>query len=816
MLRTFLSAWVLFPLVLLIIGAGAGLLVHRLSGAWMSSTLVLPVGFALTIVICAFATSYAWLAPSAGPIATAVAVVGFAVEGRARGVPRLGRLNGIPWAAIAALFAFAVIAAPVVFTGTATWTGYTRIVDIAFQMDLAHYLAATGRAVPSLGSSYHVAIQKLVDIGYPGGGQSTLGAVAALIHTDVAWCYQAFLAFAAAMGALAVYSLLGLVTTSRPLRCLGAVIAIQPNLLYGYALVGGIKELTTASLLLLIAALFGERLPGTSGPRLAVLPQAVAVAASFAAFSFGIAPWLGLLLVGLIVVTFVKSSGRRRALADWVGLGVMATLLALPSLITAAKLAGIAGHAVGGVVDLGLGNLAAPVPDWSAAGVWLTGDFRFPIAHVTATHRLDVLILVLGALGIFYALKRRRWALAMLGIAAPIALAYWIAHTGPWIQFKAFTITATMALTLAFAGAAALQAGRQRALRLLGWVCAAIVGGGVLYGNAVAYHDASLAPAGRYEQLAAIGKRYAGQGPTLFPAFDEYAEYFLRNEQGSSLVDPANSVLQLAPGVSPPPGQVIFAYDLNQFALPYLQSFRLIVEPYTPDGSRPPANWDLVQQTSYFQVWRRDRPASDVVAHMPLSGLPHERTTTFCTGLTASIKGAGPGATVAYVPTPIAAVAEPTQGLHSSYWRPAGLSIRAHGAGSLRVRFDVARAGRYSLWMRGSVGRPLAIYLDGNKLGDIGYEERYPSQWLELGRHMLGPGRHVLRFVRGNGNLHPGSGDGADFVAGDLETIAVRHDTPLTERVRIVPASAAKRVCRAPVGYEWMEVLSPGAASAPP
>ncbi len=54
-------------------------------------------------------------------------------------------------------------------------------------------------------------------------------------------------AFAAAMGALAIYSLLGRLTASRPLRALGAAVAIQPNALYAYALEGGIKELTTAT-----------------------------------------------------------------------------------------------------------------------------------------------------------------------------------------------------------------------------------------------------------------------------------------------------------------------------------------------------------------------------------------------------------------------------------------------------------------------------------------------------------------------------------------------------------------------------------------
>ncbi len=38
---------------------------------------------------------------------------------------------------MAALAAFSAVGGPVFLTGTPTWTGYTRIVDIAFQMDFA-------------------------------------------------------------------------------------------------------------------------------------------------------------------------------------------------------------------------------------------------------------------------------------------------------------------------------------------------------------------------------------------------------------------------------------------------------------------------------------------------------------------------------------------------------------------------------------------------------------------------------------------------------------------------------------------------------
>jgi hypothetical protein len=676
-------------------------------------------------------------------------------------------------------------------------------------MDFAQYLASAGRAMTGNESSYHLVVGKLTHIGYPGGGQATLGAIAKLMHTNLAWCYQMYHAFAAAMGALAIYSLLGQVSTSRPLRALGAAVAILPTPLYAYALEGGIKELTTASLLMTVAAVLTERLPG-EGPRLSVLPTAVAISGAFAAFSYGVAPWLGLLFAGVFVLTLVRD--RLRALADWGLLAAIAIVISLPGIISAAtQLRGIAETAVGGTVELGLGNLSAPVPDWSAAGVWLTGDYRFPLVHVTMTHRLDVFVIVFAVLGILYALGRRRWVVAFLGIASPIALAYYIAHSTAWLQFKSFTITGVFVLTLAFAGAAALHENRQRTIALLGWLVAAVIAGGVLYGNAITYHDTTLAPAARYHDLATIGKRYAGQGPTLFPGFDEYAEYFLREEDGSSSVNPSHGEIGLAPGVIEP-GGVGFSFTMNQFRLSYLQKFKLIVEPRDPLGVRAPGNWDLIQQTKYFNVWRRARPAGDVYVHYPLSGLAHERTAEFCGNLLTALHRAGTGATVAYVTSPLRSEVMPTTGVHPSYWKVVGSELLAHGAGSDRVTFALSRAATYSLWITGSIGRPIKFILDGRAVGTIAYEERYPGQFLHIGVRTLAAGRHTLEILRGNGSLQPGSGDDIDPDTRGLGVIVLSTQEPQTQPVQAAPASAAARVCGAPVGYEWMEVLRPRGA----
>ena len=65
-----------------------------------------------------------------------------------------------------------------------------------------------------------------------------------LLAYDLAWLYQPYLAFLAALLALTLYSVLGAGDPARG-RCgpLAAFVAAQPALLFGYALWGGIKEL---------------------------------------------------------------------------------------------------------------------------------------------------------------------------------------------------------------------------------------------------------------------------------------------------------------------------------------------------------------------------------------------------------------------------------------------------------------------------------------------------------------------------------------------------------------------------------------------
>src|SRR3954466_12830015 len=121
-----LQAWLVFPALLALLSLGLGLLVERVGRTRLPGALLIPTGLAALIVIARAAMSLGATAELATPLVIVGAVSGL-VLGRARVWP----LQLDPWAAGAALFTFAVFAAPVVLGGSASFAGYTILGDTA-------------------------------------------------------------------------------------------------------------------------------------------------------------------------------------------------------------------------------------------------------------------------------------------------------------------------------------------------------------------------------------------------------------------------------------------------------------------------------------------------------------------------------------------------------------------------------------------------------------------------------------------------------------------------------------------------------------
>jgi hypothetical protein len=802
----FLLAWVVFPALMLVLCGGAGLAVRRLTGPTaVPALLVLPVGLATLVVVCGLFCYYEFLAPLAAGACVLVGVLGL-VLGRGairRVIARRGR--GVdPWAVGAAVGAWVVVAAPVVLSGKPGFTGYAHIVDIAYQFDLAAHFASSGRSIPSLSSSaYQADMIKYLGSGYPGGGQWTLGALSNLTPVDLSWLYQPFLAFLSAMSALSLYALLGRLLESRALRALGAFVAAQPNILLAYVLAGGIKELSTSCFLLLTAALLAQVLPRvTPGRTLLAIP--VALSATFASLSLTTVPWIGVLSAGVFLTVLLVERERVRALLACGQIAVVAAVLSLPTLAVVAKLLPLATGP--GLVELG--NLSTPIPAITAAGVWISGDYRYPqYAHRVPSDVLAILVLILAACGLIYAIRRRAWSVAWLGIAGLVAV-FFVAHRyGPWVQFKADAITSPIALLMAFVGVGAII--RMSRRTLVGAAFALVLAVGVLAGTALLYHDTTLAPYERLHDLEYIGKRFAGQGPTLTPDFEEYAEYYLRDADQDSMVNGPR--LELRPGVdrATAPGGT-WAYDLDEYPLSFVESFRTIVMRRNPLASRPPSNYRLVYLSSYYEVWQREQPARSVYALVPLADTAGKHNAVACASVAAAARKAGPAAQIAYMPTPVGYVQldDSNMTLHGGF-APSGGVIEATGSGSAIRRQPIPAAGRYDFFIEGSFGRPVEVKVDGHRVGTAAYQVSYPAEWILIASHWLSAGPHRVEITRGGLSLHAGDGDGVDpfnRTIGPLVIMPARLGVPA---VRYSSVRELPRLCKSSRSLRWLEVTRP-------
>src|ERR1700716_3676355 len=176
-------AWLLFPIVLLAVCGGCGLLVERVGGFRLPGALVPSVGFATVIVLGTALTYKSATAGSPPP-----AVVAVALEAYASGWRRLRASAPDWWAIGVGVGLFAVFAAPVVLTGQATFLGYFFLNDTSVHFGLVDQLASHGRDIPGAPPpAIRSIIGGYLGTGYPVGAHAGLAAVRPLVGQDVAW-----------------------------------------------------------------------------------------------------------------------------------------------------------------------------------------------------------------------------------------------------------------------------------------------------------------------------------------------------------------------------------------------------------------------------------------------------------------------------------------------------------------------------------------------------------------------------------------------------------------------------------------------------
>jgi hypothetical protein len=788
---TLVASWLVFPALLVVLALGWGLLVERVAGMPLPGALLPPIGLASIMVavqLTAFSSSTARLST---PVVVLVAAVGVAVGARRR------RLD--PFAAGTAAAVFCVFAAPVALSGEATFAGYIKLDDTATWLALTEHVLAHGRDLSGLAPSSHQAtVDFYLKQGYPVGSLLPLGASRPLVGQDLAWLFQPYLATLAAMLSLSLSALLAPLIKARGLRSLSAFIAGQSALLFGYALWGGVKELATAYLLALMAALVPSTIAVPRGAR-GMLPLALSSAAILATLNISGAVWLLPALVGAAaaVARPQRRSGDRGFRARHVvAFCALATLLSLPSLATASAFMK-ANSVLTDPSDLQ--NLLAPLRAIQLAGVWPSEDFRNPPSAMGLTYLLVLAVVVGAALGLLWAYQRRSFGLVLYVGAALTGWAATAYFGSPWVDAKALA-TASPALLLAgMVGAAGLWAAGRR----LGVLLAAVIAAGVLWSNALAYHDVSLAPRARLSELQRIGERIAGQGPTLMTEYEPYgARYFLRDADPEGASDLRFRPVQLRTGRPLPKGA--FA-DLDRFELSAVLAYRTLVLRNSPTESRPPAPYRLIEHGKYYEVWQRRAAARPVVlSHLPLGDSVQAGAEPPCTEVRQLAQAAkGSQAALAAAPRARSLVAVPAQAPHPRGWqadRAHPLLLYPEHAGSVQLKLQVVMPGRYAVWLGGSFGRGFDVSLDGKPIGAARFMLNNEGQYVRLGEVALGSGTHTAVLHYNHGDLRPGTSDRLRPL-GPLVLSPVRP--PETVR-RLAPRDAG-RLCG--TRLDWIEVV---------
>jgi len=805
-------SWLLFPLVLLAVCVGCGLAVERISGWIMPGTLLPSLGLALVIVIATLTTSRSSTAPL-----TTVVVVLFALAGYVTSRHRLAALRPDPWMLAVAIGIYAVCAAPVVVSGNATFLGYFVDGDPAFHFALISQLLAHGRDLTGLPaspySSVRIALTEYINTSYPTGADVALGAVRPLIGQDVAWIFQPYLAVIMALGAVVIGELLRGVVRSGPLRAICAFVAAQPGLAYAFYLEASIKELASTWLITVTVALVVATLSRPLKVR-AIAPLAIATVAGLDVLAIAIAPWLAPPLgVFVAILAWRGRHGIRRKpsrrLTAGTGLAVLVlAAIAAPIVSRASTFISTATSVLSQAGDLG--NLATALPKWQILGIWPSGDFRWPVeAHYRIAYALMGVALASAVLGAVWTLRRRAFGPLLLLVGNGIAAVFLLGRSSPYAASKVMMILSVSVVLTAMLGAVALhEAGR----RLEGWGLAAAIAAGVLWTNALGYHDSSVAPQARLRELATIGARFQGQAPAFYNLYDTYPVYFLRDE-AAAVSGTWGSVVPRAGLPARTGGQAALAWDPNDLAQSYLQSFRLLVLGRSPVVSRPPADYRLAYEGRYYEVWQRTSTPR-VLAHISLTGGLGPSPAPGC----ATITRTGAIATrdhadLAYVPRASVPMLVPSQTAHPVSW----VQTTANGdgdpdllqlsqqAGTVTGLIHVATAGRYRVWLEGSLSRRVVVWVGRRLVGSVVHQLASPGQFLELGAVYLAAGDQPVEIMRPASDLAPGNVVPGYAGTGELlGPVALVRDGNAPAVSEIAPQQA-RSLCGKPL--EWIEIV---------
>jgi hypothetical protein len=809
---SFIAVVAVFPALVVVLSTGGGLLVESATGLRLPFLLVPVVGFAALIVISQFTVLSASTAALTPWGLVVVALVGYGIARKELAERWRSRSGGSWQAPVAAIAAYATVAMPLIASGRLTFPGYLLDTTAGFHLAGAEWFLHHGQHLPPALPAYGSVLVGYFGGGHPSGANVLLASTGWLSGQDLLWLYFPLQALELGLCALPLAFLAESAGLRRSAAAVTGWIASIPALVYSYALMGSIKELSALPILLLMGGLIvlarREAQVGIRG----ALPFAVAGAGAIGALGPSAAPWVGAyaataLLVGLPAVRALPLRSLRRApsgaLTALVGaaatLLVFLILLSIPTVTRLSSSLNLALSLSGSNPTLANdpGNLLRPLKWVQAFGVWLGGSHRVDPRYLNETYALIGIAILFSVVGIYVMWRRRAWPVLAFVAASLLVWLVLKARGTEWTDAKVLMMTSPVVVLVAMIGAF----GELRARRLEGALLAGVLGLAVLASDALAYHGTNLAPTARFTELRALNDRFAGQGPALLPDFDEYALYLLRSLDVDS---PGYAGAISRPFGLLAPRLYGHSYDLDAVTAPFVQQFNLIVDRRSPRWSRPPGNFGLAWSGRYYDVWRRVGPAPRL--HIPAGGGLQPVAIPSCrTVQTVAQQADRDGVKIRYATrTPNLIASLETGSLLSSNVVAGpdqdGLPAATfNGPGTVQTLVQVPVSGRYQLWLGGNIDRRLNVSVDGRQVAAPSAQSGGDGNMVFVADLILAAGLHAVELERGGGNLAPGDNAGTQIDGIYLERVDVEHETVAT-----LEPSKWRSLCGRRV--DWLEV----------
>jgi hypothetical protein len=791
------------PLVMWLVCLSCGLALERLVRVRVSNGLLLPLGLCVALALI-----YPGYAAGAGDALAISLIAGVGLAGLVFAKDGLrARLNP-GWPGAAGLAVYVLYMLPVIAYGHWTWSGYDFVNDSAFEMLLASHIKGYGLTEGKIPlTSEQQFLMSYLNSGYPLGTQSLLGTLSGLTDTDVAVLYQGFIASMAGLAAVALASAMRGLLTARRAALAGAT-ALAANLTYQYALQGAVKEIGLLATLCAGVAVGSEAIE-LRRPYAGTVMLAVVAAAAMASYNAVAVPFLGALLLFLgLGLLFVL---RKRPSLRWSGPFVvgmaLAVLLSIPSLVSFKTFFNVAsaGQGTTGVGATQFGQLLRVLPLSQLSGVWLAGEYRLAIAsHHAGLLTAIATVVVFAAIVpcVVLALVRRQVAVAVAVGMVGLVLLIVFPRVSPYAQGKLLAMCSPLVVLAGVAGLLSLRTlpgtGGARA-GVVGLLTAGGVSLAIFASDVLAYSHDRVAPTGRMEAIRQAGDRFAGRGLVLWNEFEEYAKYFARAARVSV---PFEALTPQQVQLRVPTYFYGHYFDLDEELLSFVEGYPIIVTRRSPSASRPPANYKLVYENSYYLGWER-MAAPRVLEHLPLQQQYSPSLPIQCGALGPIVAKAPTGSELVVARAPEVSWFEPiSDPRRSGGWVPdpnvpgvVETRTGGHAEGVLVARHE----GTYRVWVQGDFPRPVQVQIDGRTVGSVSGVNT-PGQWLQAATLHLHAGRYPSRVVMVAGHRHFGPGE---WWPGTLGAVELQSETP--EQLGTLALSRWHTLCGKEA--DWVEVV---------